>query len=90
MERCEVRLATAGTFVLKKGSSGKQIFVHDIAYTATATSTVAFTDGKKTITLDAAVGSNWVCKEFVFEPDADVTITVTGGTVSIFLDYGHK
>lgn len=90
MERLEVRLATAGTVKLKKGTAGKQIFVHDIAYTADATSTLAFTDGKKTITLDAATGSNWVCKEFVFEPDTDVTITCTGGNVSVFLDYGHK
>lgn len=85
------RVATTVATKIKKGASGKQILLEKLYFTASTTGTVAVTDGVKTYTFDVVAGiNNEFCHNIAFEPDADVTITPTGPSVSIFADYTFK
>lgn len=86
------RTATTVAGKIQKGAAGKQIVIHHMVLTATATGTVLFTDGDTANdrTVDVAVGMNEFCMPMIFKPEADVTITPTGATVSVFAEYTHK
>lgn len=90
--RVEIRLATAGTFTIKKTSGGaNNLEVNRIFLTSTATSTVAFSDGTKTVTFDVGVGGYMAFDYGItFTGDADITVTNTGGTTTIICDVKTK
>jgi hypothetical protein len=95
MERFEGRIASSGSATLKKGGVDKQTMIGEMSYTATAQSVITFTSttnngNAKVITVDAAPGSNWLCESFTFPPGEDITIAVTGGSVSLFFNYNYK
>ncbi len=85
------RVATTVATKIQKGSDTLQTLVHSILFTATTTGTVAVTDGSKTITIDVIAGINNLFEHpIAFAPGADVTITPTGPTVSVFAEYTYK
>lgn len=95
MERFERRIATGASEVIKKGGTDKQTMIGEMHYTATAQSVITFTSSTnnglaKVITVDAAPGSNWLCTSFTFPPGEDITVAVTGGSVSLFFNYDYK
>ena len=81
------RFATAGTDTIKKGPAGTHTSLTRIYITADAQSTVTFTDTVKTYVIDAMPGvNNPFDYELPFTENQDITITVSGGNVSVFAD----
>ncbi len=87
MARIYARIAAAGTFVIKAGPSGTHVSILRLYATATAQSTITFTDTVNTYVIDVAPGINQpINLELPFAQDHDVTLTGAGGTVSVFAD----
>lgn len=85
------RTDTGVAHVLQKAGANKQTVITQITITATATGTLALTDGSKTYTIDVIAGVNSpFCAHMAFAPGTDVTITPTGPTASVFIDYSQK
>ena len=85
------RTDTGVAHVLQKAGANKQTVITQLTITATAAGTVAFTDGTTTYTVDVVAGVNsQFCSHMVFAPGTDITITPTGPTASVFIDYSQK
>lgn len=85
------RTATTVASVIQKGGANKQTEITKLTVTATTTGTLALTDGTKTVTIDLIAGVNSpFCHSLIFAPGADVTITPTGPTASVFAEYSQK
>lgn len=91
-KRYEQRLATGTNFKIPKGANGDHnLEVDRIFLTATALSTVVFSDGTKSVTFDVGAGSFVeFCGGITFTGDADITVTATGGTCTVICDVKTK
>lgn len=85
------RTATTVASKIQLGGTNKQTEITKLTLTATAAGTVALTDGVSTFTIDVIAGVNApFYHSLIFAPGADVTITPTGATVSVFAEYLYK
>lgn len=85
------RTATTVASVIQKAGANIQTVIAKLTVTATTTGTLALTDGTKTYTIDLIAGINPpFCTPLTFAPGADVTITPTGPTASVFAEYSQK
>lgn len=87
MARVYYRLAAAGTAIIKAGPPNTHVSLMRLVMTATAQSTITFTDTVNTFVVDVGPGVNPPFHiELPFAPDKDVTLTAAGGTVSVYAD----